>query len=102
MSKLPDVEVVNPCDLADEEMKPLIRRLRRIEGQARGLQRMLLEQRDCEEVIIQLAAMRAALNKVGMSIVGNYMEGCLRDAIEDGKSGRESVDKAIEILMKLS
>jgi len=80
----------------------LIKRLRRVEGQARGLQKMLAEGRDCEDLIIQLAAMREAISKVGMVVIGKYMEKCLREDIAKGKSGREGLDRALNILMKFS
>jgi DNA-binding FrmR family transcriptional regulator len=53
------------------------RRLRRIEGQVRGLQRMVEEQRDCEAVLTQLMAARAALDRVGLLVVEHYVEECL-------------------------
>jgi DNA-binding FrmR family transcriptional regulator len=80
----------------------LIKRLRRVEGQARGLQKMLAEGRECEEVIIQLAAMREAINKVGMAVIGKYMEKCMRQDMTQGKSGREGLERAVSILMKFS
>ena len=53
------------------------KRLRRIEGQVRGLQRMVEEQRDCEAVLTQLMAARAALDRVGLLVVEHYVEECL-------------------------
>ncbi|MCR4408227.1 MAG: metal-sensitive transcriptional regulator [Anaerolineae bacterium] len=55
----------------------IVTRLRRVEGQVRGLQRMVSEQKDCEAIITQLMAARAALDKVGVSIVTNYLGQCL-------------------------
>lgn len=55
----------------------IVTRLRRVEGQVRGLQRMVSEQKDCEAIITQLMAARAALDKVGVSIVTNYLSQCL-------------------------
>jgi DNA-binding FrmR family transcriptional regulator len=46
--------------------------LRRIEGQVRGLQRMIEEDRDCKEIISQIAAVRSALKRVGILLVENY------------------------------
>lgn len=91
-----------PLPPVDEEIDELVRRLKKIEGQARGLQRMLVERRDCEEVVIQLAAMRAALNKVGMSIVGRYMQNCLKAELAGDKDARKALDRAVDILLKLS
>ncbi len=52
-------------------------RLRRIEGQVRGLQRMIEERRQCEEVITQIMAARAALDKVGLMALQQYVEECI-------------------------
>lgn len=57
----------------------IITRLRRVEGQIRGLQKMVKEQKDCEAIITQLMAARAALDKVGVSIVTDHLEQCLTE-----------------------
>ncbi|MCD6554176.1 MAG: hypothetical protein DRI52_02735 [Chloroflexi bacterium] len=59
------------------EQKEIITRLRKVEGQVRGLQRMVKEGQDCEAIITQLMAARSALDKVGVSIVTNHLEQCL-------------------------
>jgi DNA-binding FrmR family transcriptional regulator len=55
----------------------LLARLRRIEGQVKGLQRMLREERDCEEITQQLAAARAALDNVAVNLLTAGLEHCL-------------------------
>lgn len=65
----------------DEKRAAIMARLRRIEGQARGVQNMITEGRSCEDVVIQLASMRAAVTKAALNIVSCYLEECLR---EDG------------------
>ena len=57
--------------------KDVLLRLRRIEGQIRGLQRMVEEEIPCPEILIQVAAATAAIKKVGTVIVQSYMEECL-------------------------
>ena len=52
-------------------------RLRRVEGQIRGLQRMIDAGSDCEEIMTQLLAARSALDQVGLLIIGDYVERCL-------------------------
>jgi DNA-binding FrmR family transcriptional regulator len=59
------------------ERREITARLRRVEGQVRGLQRMVDEERDCETILIQLMAARSALDKVGLLIVSNYIDECL-------------------------
>ena len=59
------------------ERRQITARLKRVEGQVRGLQRMVDEERDCETILIQLMAARSALDKVGLLIVSNYIDECL-------------------------
>ncbi len=91
----PGSEALSP---AKPDISDLIARLKRIEGQARGLQRMLEEGRSCDEVVQQIAAMRAALAKVAMAIIGNHFEECfVRD-----QDPREAIRRATEMILRLS
>lgn len=54
-------------------------RLRRIEGQVRGVQRMLDEERDCREIVQQLAAIRSAVHQAGLEVMHVYANQCLSD-----------------------
>lgn len=78
----------------------LIARMKRVEGQARGIQKMLEESRDCEEVIMQLSAIRAAIAKVAMAVMAANLEECLRDG--EALHSREAIDKAKRIFLKFS
>ncbi len=61
----------------ERERKDVLLRLRRIEGQLRGLQRMVEGEVPCADILTQVAAVTAAMKKVGMVIVKTYMEECL-------------------------
>jgi len=61
----------------EREKKEILLRLRRIEGQLRGLQRMVEEGVPCADILTQVAAVTAATKKVGMVVVKTYMEECL-------------------------
>jgi len=61
----------------NEERRDVLLRLRRIEGQIRGLQRMVEEEVACADILTQVAAVTAAVKKVGTVIVKTYMEECL-------------------------
>ena len=63
-------------------------RLRRVEGQIRGIQRMLDEDRDCGEVVAQLAAAKAALDRVGYRLIAGGLRRCVGDD-EDGLDSDE-------------
>lgn len=64
-------------DLDPEVKANLIHRLRRLEGQMRGVQRMVEEQRACHEIITQLSAIRSAVDQVGLLLLENQMHHCL-------------------------
>ncbi|OGG55275.1 MAG: cytosolic protein [Candidatus Handelsmanbacteria bacterium RIFCSPLOWO2_12_FULL_64_10] len=66
------------------------RRLARIEGHVRSVQKMVEEGRDCPEVLIQIAAVRSALDQVGRIILEDHVEGCITEAVQDGR-GDEAV-----------
>jgi DNA-binding FrmR family transcriptional regulator len=91
--------------LAPEVRDDLLRRMRRIEGQARGVQGMIESARDCEEVVQQLTAMRAALAKVAMTVVAENLEECL--LAKDGGGGEDearerAVRRAKEVFLRLA
>ena len=61
----------------EEKKKEILMRLKRIEGQLRGLQRMVEQGVPCQDILIQVAAATAALKKAGMTIMQTYLEECL-------------------------
>jgi DNA-binding FrmR family transcriptional regulator len=61
----------------------LINRLKRIEGQTRGLQKMLEDDRDCESILMQLAAVRSAVESLGALVLNNYLYFCFAKEDED-------------------
>lgn len=91
--------------MADAEHKhPIVRdkddlqeRLRKIEGQVRGIQRMIEEDRYCVDVLVQLAAVRAAMNKVGLSLMEGHARGCMQAAARRGE-GDEAVSELMDVL----
>jgi DNA-binding FrmR family transcriptional regulator len=77
-------------------MEEITRRLKRVEGQVRGLQRMVEGQRDCEAILTQLMAARAALDRVGLLIAGDFLRDCALNP--DGSLARERVERVLELL----
>jgi DNA-binding FrmR family transcriptional regulator len=71
-------------------------RLRRIEGQIRGLQRMVEEQHDCEAILTQLMAARAALDRVGLMVADNFVQECVLTA--EGAVARQRVGRVLELV----
>jgi DNA-binding FrmR family transcriptional regulator len=73
---------------SDADKAALLRRLKRIEGQVRGIGRMVEEDRYCIDVLTQLAAIRAAVDKVGLEVVGEHVTHCVVHAPEDARDER--------------
>ena len=67
----------------------LLVRLRKIEGQVRGIQRMVVEDRYCIDVLTQLAAIRASVNAVARSLLDSHVRGCVAGALRSGGDGAE-------------
>ena len=84
-----------------EERRRIVNRLKRLEGQIRGLQTMIESEKDCEAVLTQIMAAKSALNQVGLHIIGYSMKTCLLDDDED-KSRDELIDEAIRVFLKYS
>jgi DNA-binding FrmR family transcriptional regulator len=76
----------------------LIRRLRRIEGQIRGLQRMLEAGRECEAVMTQFSAVSAALRQCAALLVSSHLVTCVRQEIAGGGDGSAVNQRLLNIL----
>jgi DNA-binding FrmR family transcriptional regulator len=75
-----------------ESIGPVVNRLRRAQGQLAGVLRMLEEERDCADVVTQLAAVSRALDKAGFALIASGLEQCIR-AGDDGRIDREKLEK---------
>ncbi len=82
--------------LRAEEKAKIINRLRRLEGQVRGLQRMVEEERSCQEVLTLLSGVRSALNATADRVLVNYLEHCQID-VERGEADIQELVKAVKL-----
>jgi DNA-binding FrmR family transcriptional regulator len=89
-------------DIDDEKRKNLVTRLRRIEGQVRGLQRMVENDRYCGDVLDQIQSVHQALRSVGKVITRNHLETCVTDALRSGdeEAAEETYDEMMDLLYK--
>ncbi len=79
-----------------------LKRLRRIEGQARGLQRMVEEEQYCIDILTQVAAMTKALQAVSIGLLEEHMHHCVVDAARVGDAeAREKVTEAVDAIARL-
>jgi DNA-binding FrmR family transcriptional regulator len=72
-------------------------RLRRIEGQVRGVARMIDQDKYCVDVVTQVAAIQAALDKVSLGLLDSHIRGCVRDEIQAG-GGEAKVDELLQVM----
>jgi len=82
----------------DEERKRILNRLKRLEGQIRGLQSMIATGQECDAVLTQVTAAKSALNQVGLRIIGYSMKTCLLSP--DARSRDEIVDEALSVFLR--
>lgn len=84
-----------------QETKQVLTRLKTVRGHVAAVERMIEEEKNCEEVLLQLVAIKSAVQKVSIVIAQRYANTCMVDALESGQDKREVINKAIETLMKL-
>ncbi|MDP6347723.1 MAG: metal-sensitive transcriptional regulator [Dehalococcoidia bacterium] len=82
-----------------QDKDALLARLKRIEGQARGVQRMLEGDRYCVDVVQQLNAISAAVDEVALIVLQNHIEGCVSEAIREG-AGEERIQELMDVLRR--
>jgi len=82
--------------LGEEEQREVLNRLARIEGQVRGLGRMVEEDKYCVDILTQISAITKALDAVGLKILDGHVHGCVRDAMVGG--GKEAEVKTAELM----
>ncbi len=93
--------------MADEKIvtkDDMLKRLRRIEGQVKGIQRMIEEEKQCTEILTQVAAVRAAINKVGGLILEKHSLTCIVNATsaDDREKAISELAKTMQTFMKFT
>jgi CsoR family transcriptional regulator, copper-sensing transcriptional repressor len=100
MGALGKEQVMKPGYSDDKEA--VLRRLRRIEGQIRGLQRMVDEDAYCIDVLTQVSAATRALQSVSLELLGDHLAHCIRDAVaEGGPAGDAKIKEAQQAIDRL-
>ena len=77
----------------------LLKRMRRIEGQVRGVAKMIEEDRYCVEVLTQISAIQSALDAMAMQLLDNHTRGCVRSALKSG-NGEAAVDELMTVVKR--
>ena len=78
----------------------ILNRLRKIEGQVKGIYRMVEEGKYCGDVMIQISAIRSAINSVGGLMIDNYINECLIATMKDNEVDKEKLKNMVDILVK--
>lgn len=84
---------------SDKEYKDMLNRLSRIEGQVRGIKKMVESNAYCTDILMQVSAVNAALNSFNKVLLANHIKSCVTNDIKEGKE--ETVDELVEVLQKL-
>lgn len=86
-------------DRSEEEVKKLMNRLNRIEGQVRGVKGMVDSGADCPEILIQVSAINAALNAFNKELLATHIKTCVAEDVRNGNG--EKIDELVVTLQKL-
>ena len=78
----------------------LITRLKRSEGQLRGIKKMIEDERDCADIITQLTAVRSSVERVIELMITENLTECLNHPLDDPKAQKERLEKAVQYLIK--
>ncbi|GAB6179510.1 metal-sensitive transcriptional regulator [Desulfotomaculum defluvii] len=91
-----------PANINIELQQDLMARLKKIEGQVRGIHKMIAENRSCSDVVIQLAAVKAAINRVGFSVLACHLATSIQENMDQGKEINDSLEDFMKVFKKFS
>ena len=84
---------------SEEEYKALLNRLNRVEGQVRGIKKMLESEAYCTDILVQVSAVQAALNAFNRELLSNHVKTCVETDVQNGKT--ETLDELLSVLQRL-
>lgn len=79
----------------------LLKRLNRISGQVDGIARMIADERYCIDILTQVAAIRSALDALGLKLLHDHAQGCLKQAIRSGQ-GADAIDELMQVVKRFA
>lgn len=89
-------------DVDQAEAKNILTRLKTVRGHISGVERMIEEEKPCEDILLQLVAIRSAVQKVSVIVAQRYANSCVIEALDKGENRQDVINQAIETLMKLN
>ncbi|HER23769.1 MAG TPA: transcriptional regulator [Candidatus Atribacteria bacterium] len=78
----------------------ILSRLKRIEGQIRGIQGMIIEERPCSDIMIQMTAVKSALNQASKLILENHVNSCFDSSVSSDDISQEMVAEVMDLILK--
>ena len=91
----------DPKQVVQPHKQALLKRMNRVEGQVRGVAKMIEGDRYCVDIMTQVSAIKSALDAVAMQLLEDHTHGCVRDAIQSG-GGEPAIKELMEIFAKLA
>ena len=85
----------------ERDTADLLKRLNRISGQVDGIARMIAEDRYCIDILTQVAAIRSALDALGLKLLHDHAQGCLQEAIRSGK-GVDAIEELMQVVKRFA
>ncbi len=86
----------------EEEKKKIVNRLKTIKGHIAGIEKMVEDEKACEQILIQIAAIKSSVNKVGLAILEHNAEKCIIAKYKNGSLSEEEVRKVIKTFVNFS
>lgn len=86
----------------EEQQKDLINRVRTVKGHLGGIEKMIEERKDCKQILIQITAVKAAMDKIGMVVIENYAEECMREALDEPEMLHTKIKDVLKAFTKFS
>ncbi len=86
---------------ARRDKAALLKRLNRVSGQVEGVSRMIGEDRYCIDILTQLAAIRSALDALGLKLLHDHAQGCLQQAIRSG-NGQHAIEEMMQVVQRFA
>jgi len=87
-------------DKTRSEQKNVLNRLKRVEGQIRGVQKMIEEEKECIDIITQLSAVRSSIDRVMGMIVAENLKDCFENPEKDPQEQAQKLEQAIQMIIK--
>lgn len=86
-------------DTKEVSKEDILNRMKKIEGQAKGIQKMIDEDKCCGDIMVQISAIRSAINRVGGLIMDRYIKECLKKSLNNN-GDEKSIEEVIETIVK--